>query len=128
MRQNGVSSADFSDTSRSVPRLASHLNGKSDYVKSTLVVPEVIEDGSAASVVTAYLQAKCGAEVLPEGKTASHSENQRVVQVSFAAPPADRDLRPAQMGQWGKHTWCSEDGWMLTWLRFGAPAAHLEAY
>ncbi|KAF1971491.1 BIG1-domain-containing protein [Bimuria novae-zelandiae CBS 107.79] len=98
VRQNGVSAADFSDASRSTPRLTSHLNGKSDYVKSTMVVPDVIEEASTASAISAYLQAKCGAEML-QGDAASNSEKQRVVQVSFPAPPPDSDLRLTQMGK-----------------------------
>ncbi|KAJ4344718.1 uncharacterized protein N0V89_012462 [Didymosphaeria variabile] len=99
VRQNGVSSADFSDASRSAPRLASYLSGKSEYVKSTLVVPEVIEENFTAQGISKYLESKCGAEVLREDQTPSHSDKQRVVQVSFAAPSVDRDLRPTELEQ-----------------------------
>ncbi|KAJ4300956.1 hypothetical protein N0V90_003045 [Kalmusia sp. IMI 367209] len=100
VRQNGVSSADFVDTSRAAPRLARHLGGETEYVKSTMIVPEVIEHDSAGSAVADYLRRTCGAEVLAGGKTASDDDRQRVVEVSFASPPADRELRPAQLGQW----------------------------
>ncbi|KAF2441055.1 BIG1-domain-containing protein [Karstenula rhodostoma CBS 690.94] len=99
VRQNGVSSADFSDARRSAPRLASHLSGKSEYVKSTMVVPEVIEENFTAAAMSKYLQSKCGAEVLSEDATASHSDKQRIVEVTFTAPHADKDLRPAELEQ-----------------------------
>lgn len=104
VRQNGVSSADFSDAHRSAPRLASHLSGQSDYVKSTMVVSEVIEENFTAAGITKYLQSKCGAQVVSEDATASHSDEQRVIQVTFAAPPPDMDLRASELGQRGKRT------------------------
>ncbi|KAK7184046.1 hypothetical protein DPSP01_001312 [Paraphaeosphaeria sporulosa] len=99
VRQNGVSSADFSDAHRSAPRLASHLSGKSEFVKSTMVVPEVIEENFTAAGITKYLQSKCGAEVLSEDATASTSDKQRIVEVTFTAPPPDKDLRAPELGQ-----------------------------
>jgi hypothetical protein len=103
VRQNGVSSADFSDAHRSAPRLASHLSGESDYVKSTLVVPEVIEENFTAAGISKYLQSKCGAQVLSEDATAPDSDKQRVVEVTFTAPPADMDFRSTELEQRGKH-------------------------
>lgn len=105
VRQHGVSAADFSHASRAAPRLASHLNGDSDHVKSTLVVPHVVEDESTAAAISQYLHTTCGAEVLPEHHTETGSDKQRVIQISFAAPPAERNLRTAQLDHWGKLAW-----------------------
>lgn len=104
VRQNGISSADFSDATRSAPRLASHLNGESEYVKTTFVVPEVIEENFTGSAIAKYLQSKCGAQVLSEDTIGSDSDKQRIVEVSFAAPPADLDLRPTELDQRGQYT------------------------
>lgn len=117
VRQHAVSAADFSHAARQAPRLASHLNGESDYVKSTLVVPHVIEDESAADAISRHLQAVCGAELLSQDQTATHPEKQRVIQVSFAAPPVDRHLRPAQLDHWGELAPQRRPRIALTWRR-----------
>jgi hypothetical protein len=126
VRQHGVSAADFSDARRSMPRLASHLSGESDYVKSTLVVPDVIEENFTAAGISKYLQSHCGAQVLSEDATAPDSDKQRVVEVTFAAPLADKQFRSAQLEQKGKHMRRNFTRLTLTMLRWRAPGAHLE--
>ena len=66
-----------------------------------MVVPEVIEENFTAAGISKYLQTKCGAQVLSEDAPASDSDKQRIVEVSFAAPPVDRDLRSAALEQRG---------------------------
>lgn len=102
VRQAGISSADFADTSRSAPRLAHSLNGQSEYVKSSFVVPEVIEDHDrSASAVVNFLQSKCGAERFLVDGPVDKSDTKRIIEVSFTAPHGHPESRKSDLGDRG---------------------------
>ena len=103
VRQEGVSSLDFVD-GRSAPRLGHYLSGKEADVKSTMVVPEVLESRGSESL-SRYIQKQCGAEVLQgrPSKAETTASGPYVIEVSFAAPSSSQ--RGAALAENGEDAW-----------------------
>jgi hypothetical protein len=98
VQQAGVSSLDFVD-GWSAPRLGRYLNGKEENVKSTMIVPEVLE-GQSSESLSKYIQTKCGAEVLQGRPSKATAGGPYVIEVSFAAPSSSE--RSAKLAENGK--------------------------
>jgi len=102
VHQNGISSTDFSNA-RAAPRLAHYLSGKSEQIKSTMVVPDVLQSKPAAASIAHFLRHQCGAQVVLENEVTASSEGQRIVEVTFTAPSSGH--RVTQLSQRGKPTY-----------------------
>jgi hypothetical protein len=73
-------------------------------VRSTLIVPEVLESQGASESLSQYIEKKCGAEVLQGRPSKRFDGRPWVMEVSFAVPAsAQRAEKLAENGEHQTH-------------------------